>query len=75
MAHTNSIDYPRWTKRGFFAGIALFVLAELASALGPRLFGQLPSWEQTLFLDLAVVGILVAVLTPIVFGIVLPLTE
>lgn len=75
MAHTNSLDHPTWTKRSFLIGVALFFGGELASVLGPKLFGPLPGWEQTLFFDVTVLGIMVALIAPIVFGIVLPLVE
>ncbi|MFB6165206.1 MAG: hypothetical protein ABEJ31_08620 [Haloarculaceae archaeon] len=75
MSQSQSIDYPAWTKRGFLFGVGLFVLAELVDAVGPSVLGPLPGWEQTVLLLLAVVGVLVGLLSPLLFGIVLPLIE
>ncbi|MHB9285509.1 hypothetical protein ACKVMT_00540 [Halobacteriales archaeon Cl-PHB] len=75
MARTRDIDYPTWTKGGFLLGLGLFLAGALGEAVGPAVFGPLPGWEQTLLLDLEIVGVLVGLLAPLVFGIVLPLTE
>ncbi|MFD1585596.1 hypothetical protein ACFR9U_01270 [Halorientalis brevis] len=75
MARTRSIDYPTWTKRSFLIGISLFVAGLLADVIGSTYFGPLPGWEHTLFVDMEFLGIFVALLAPIVFGIVLPLLE
>ncbi|WP_136716363.1 DUF7860 family protein [Halorientalis salina] len=75
MARTNSIDYPTWTKRSFLFGVSLFLGALLVDVVGGAVFGPLPAWGQTLFVDLEFLGIFIALLAPLVFGIVLPLVE
>lgn len=78
MSHSSgyrSIDYGRWAKRGFLFGIALFLIGtggEYALDLTQR---EVPEWIHLLLIDFGFVGILVAILLPIFFGIVMPLTE
>jgi hypothetical protein len=43
--------------------------------VGPALFGPLPGWETMLLTDAEILGVLLALLSPLVFGIVLPLVE
>jgi hydrogenase/urease accessory protein HupE len=69
------MDYAAMLKRGFLGGVALFVIGALGGKIAPMLLGPLPGWEQTLFFDLEVLGILVAFVSPLVFGLVLPLIE
>mgnify|MGYP000704583601 CR=1 FL=1 len=75
MARPRNIDYPTWTKGGFLLGVGLFLLGGVGEVLAPAVFGTLPGWEQSLLLDLEIVGVLVGLLAPLLFGIVLPLTE
>jgi hypothetical protein len=70
-----NIDYEVWLKRSFLGGLAALIFSLLALKFGPQVFGPLPGWEQTLFWDLSVLGLLVAFFSPFVFGIVLPLLE
>jgi hypothetical protein len=70
-----TLDYAAWTKRGFGLGVALFALGAIGGLAGPALFGSLPGWERTLLFDMEVVGTALALLSPFVFGIALPLTE
>jgi hypothetical protein len=67
--------YGRITKRGFLLGLALFGTGVVGEVLGRGVFGGLPAWEATLFLFFEGGGILLCLLVPLVFGIVLPLTE
>jgi hydrogenase/urease accessory protein HupE len=70
-----SLDYATLAKRGFVLGVTLFAAGALGE-LGLHAAGvALPAWERTLLFDAEVVGIAVALLSPLVFGIVLPLTE
>jgi hypothetical protein len=69
------IDYPRVTKLGTLAGVALVAAGALGELVGPALFGPLPAWEHTLFFDLEVLGVVLLVFVPFVFGVALPLTE
>ena len=68
------VDYSRLTKLSFLFGVGLFVASELGE-LGIQQAGMsVPTWEHRL-LVMALVGILIALSSPFVFGIVLPLTE
>jgi hypothetical protein len=69
------LDYSRLTTVSFALGLAMFLVGELGEA-GLRNAGlAVPPWEHRLFLAITGVGILVALLSPFVFGIALPLTE
>jgi hypothetical protein len=75
MGRYGSIDYPTLTRRGFAFGVTLLVIGILGEVLGPMVFGPLPAWTHTLFFDMEVLGVLVGLFAPLLFGIVLPLTE
>lgn len=75
MGRYGNIDYPTVTKRAFLLGVGLFLVGAVGEIVGHAVFGPLPGWEQTLLLNAEIVGVLIAVVAPIVFGIVLPLTE
>jgi len=75
MAHRQSYDYPKLTKGGFLLGLSLLVIGALGEFIGHTYFAPMPGWEETLLLDLEVLGVLIGLLSPFVFGIVLPLTE
>ncbi|WP_436928106.1 DUF7860 family protein [Halosimplex amylolyticum] len=75
MTQYVSTDYPSLAKTGFLLGIALFVLGAGGELVGTAVFGGIPGWEQTLFFDMEVLGILLGLFSPLVFGIVLPLVE
>jgi hypothetical protein len=75
MGRYGNIDYPTVTKRVFLFGASLFVLGFIGEAAGQTYFGPLPGWEETLLLTFETLGIVIALLAPLVFGIVLPLTE
>jgi hydrogenase/urease accessory protein HupE len=69
------LDYPTLTKRTFFLGVALFLIGAVGE-LGLHAAGvSVPQWERTLLFDMEIVGIVIALLSPFVFGILLPLTE
>ncbi|CCQ37670.1 uncharacterized protein Nmlp_3546 [Natronomonas moolapensis 8.8.11] len=72
---TREIDYPKVTKRSVALGLALFLFGGLGRGLVQTLGVQLPAWELTLLFDLEVLGIGIFLLSPIVFGVLLPLTE
>ena len=76
MAGTrNRIDHVTLLKRSFVLGLALFVVAEAAEPL-QRIAGVgVPVWEHSLLGVLAGLGLVVAFLSPFVFGIALPLVE
>lgn len=74
MVHSR-IDYSRYARGGFLAGVVVFALGIVGHAVGPAVFGSLPAWERTLFVLMEGGGILLALCALIVFGAVLPLIE
>lgn len=74
MGRYGSLDYPRLTKTSFLLGLALFVVGVLGQVVLGALPGT-PAWELTLLLDLEAIGLIIAFFSPLVFGILLPLTE
>lgn len=75
MGRYGNIDYPTVTKRSFLLGVSLFVVGILGEVIGQTFFAPLPGWEETLLINVVGLGILIALIPPLVFGIVLPLTE
>lgn len=71
----SGLNYTLWLKRSFLGGFSAMILSIAILKFGPAIIGPLPGWEQTLFWDLSVIGLLVAFFSPFVFGIVLPLLE
>ncbi|MFC6726931.1 hypothetical protein ACFQE1_21640 [Halobium palmae] len=69
------IDYPKFAKGGFALGVAMLVVGALVQFGSHAFFGPLPGWESQLFLDIEFLGLLIALLAPLFFGIILPLTE
>jgi hypothetical protein len=70
-----ALDYPRLTKFGFGLGLALFAVGALVELVLPAFLGGLPAWESTLLFDFEVLGVALALPSPVVFGVLLPLTE
>ena len=69
------IEYATLTKRGLRLGVGLFAIGALGE-LGLAAAGvSVPDWERALLFDLELVGILIGLLSPFVFGVLLPLTE
>jgi len=69
------VDYPTLAKRGTVLGLCLFAVGAVGE-LGAHALGlQLPAWEATLLFDAEVLGVALFLLSPLVFGLVLPLTE
>lgn len=67
-------EYARYARAGFLLGLGLFVIGGLgALVIAPR--PSTPAWEVTLFVDMEIAGVLIGFLAPLVFGVVLPLTE
>jgi hypothetical protein len=75
MAQTRSLDYPKLTKQSFLLGITLLVVGAVGEFVGHTYFAPMPAWEATLFLDMEALGVVIALLSPFVFGIALPLIE
>ncbi|MXR22047.1 DUF7860 family protein [Halobacterium bonnevillei] len=72
MDRYGNIDYATVAKRGTLASFALFLVGALGLAFAAE---SLPAWERTLLFDAEVLGVLGILLCPLVFGIVMPLTE
>lgn len=75
MGRYGDLDYPKLAKRGFLLGLAMLLVGAAGEAFLPALVGPLPTWEDTLLLDLEMLGLVVAFLSPVLFGFALPLTE
>jgi hypothetical protein len=75
MGRYGNLDYPKLTKRGFALGVAMLLVGAAGEAFLPALVGPLPPWEDALLLDLEILGLVVAFLSPVVVGFALPLTE
>lgn len=75
MSQTGSIDHAKRAKQGFLLGVSLFAVGALGEIVGHVLSSDMPGWGETLLFDAEVLGILLALFAPLVFGIVLPLTE
>jgi len=75
MQTRSSSDYARLAKGGFGVGVAMLLIGVLGELLVPMVFGSMPGWEATLFFDLEVIGVLLALISPFLFGIFLPLVE
>jgi hypothetical protein len=70
-----NLDYSQFTKLSFLLGLGMFVGGELGE-FGLRTAGMtVPVWEHNLLTTTAALGIVIAAISPFVFGIVLPLTE
>jgi hypothetical protein len=74
MAYT-SADYARFAKGGFLLGLTLLLAGATGEIVGHAVYGSLPAWETTLFTDLELVGLLVGLFSPFVFGIAAPLID
>lgn len=75
MGRYGNLDYPKLTRTGFLLGLALITIGLGTELVAHSLHYQLPAWEETLLFDMGVIGILLFLLSPLVFGVVLPLTE
>lgn len=72
MGRYGDPDYSKLVKRGTLTSFALFLVGALGLALAAD---SLPAWERTLLFDAEVLGVLGILLCPLVFGVVMPLTE
>lgn len=75
MGRSRSIDYAAYAKGGFLLGAGLFLFGAAGGTLAPALVGSLGPLARQLFVDAEVVGILLGLFAPLVFGVALPLTE
>lgn len=65
-------SYSQYARGGFLFGVAVFFLGHV---FGPALFGSIPPWKLTSFAVMEFAGIAIALCSPIVFAVVLPLIE
>lgn len=70
-----AIDYAKATRWSFLFGVSLFVIGALGEAAIHTAGLQVPGWEETLLVDLEFLGAAIALFSPFVFGVFLPLTE
>lgn len=75
MGRYDDPDYITLAKGGFFLGLALFLVGAGGEVIGHALYESLPAWENTLFLYSEGIGLLVGFFSPLLFGVVMPLTE
>lgn len=75
MPANRRFTYGTLAKAGFLLGLGLFALGVGGEWFLHSQAQQLPAWEDALFFDLEVIGVLVFSLSPFVFGIALPLIE
>lgn len=75
MAGYSTAEYAKMAKGGFLLGVGLFLLGALGGLLAPMVTDPVPAWEQTLFLYAEVAGTVVGFFSPLLFGVVLPLTR
>lgn len=75
MARYATRNYAWLTKAAFLIGLGMFVIGVLGEWTIHSQLAGIPPWEDTFFFDVEVLGIIVALLSPFVFGIFLPLTE
>jgi len=68
------LEYGRLTKTGVVAGAALFVAGALAE-YGLQATGNVTPTLESVFLSMEFLGPAVALLSVILFGVALPLTE
>lgn len=75
MGRYGDLNYQRLTKVGFLASIGLFAIGAGGELSAAAMHVSLPAWEDALFTNLEILGTPGALLVPLVFGVVLPLTE
>jgi hypothetical protein len=69
------LDFPTLTKRSFLLGVGLFALGALGEFALAATGTAVPAWEHAILVDAEWLGVLIALFSPFVFGILLPLTE
>jgi len=70
-----NLDYPTLTKRSFLFGVGLFLVGVLGEFAIAATGASVSGWGQALLVDAEAIGIIIALLSPLIFGIILPLTE
>ncbi len=67
------MSYGQMAKTGFLLGVGLFLIGAVGELAIQSQLVLVPAWEETLLFDFEVLGIVLFVLSPFVFGIALPL--
>lgn len=75
MGRYGTLDYPVLAKRGFLLGLALFAVGVVGELLVHTVLTGLPGWIGTVLFDMELLGVVIGLLAPLVFGVVMPLTE
>jgi hypothetical protein len=75
MSLDEDVGYATLAKWGFAAGVVMFAVGTGGELIGHALYESLPEWETVLLFDLSVIGLLVGLFSPILFGIVMPLLD
>ena len=70
-----NLDYSAYAKGGFLIGLAMFAVAAIGEVVIHVGNVQIATWIGTVLLDTGLAGILVMLLAPIIFGVIMPLTE
>lgn len=70
-----SIDYARIAKTGFLLGVALLLIGFLGEYIAHTALTTVPEWELRLFFWLEVIGVAIGFFVPLIYGLILPLTE
>lgn len=75
MSRYGDVNCGWWAKNGFLLSLGVLALGGGAELTAAVLHASLPAWEHALFTDMEILGTLGMLLFPLVFGIVMPLTE
>ena len=75
MSQYRSPSYGQLAKAGFLLGIAMIAVGAGGEWAIHSQTVQLAAWEDALFFDVEVLGIVLFLLSPFVFGVVLPLVD
>ncbi|MUV85649.1 hypothetical protein GJ631_03415 [Natronomonas sp. CBA1123] len=70
-----SLDHARLAKLGFLFGVGLFAVGAVGEIGGHAFLSTVPATLDTVFFGMETLGVVVGLVTPIVFGAVLPLIE
>ncbi|WP_306058328.1 DUF7860 family protein [Natronococcus wangiae] len=75
MGRYGDLNYAFLTKAGFLFGLGLLTLGAGGEILGHVFYGEIPTWENTLFTYAEGIGFLIGFSSIWIFGVFLPLTE
>ena len=75
MNHYRQPSFGQLAKGGFLLGVMMFLVGTGGEWMIHAHVLALPAWEEALFFDMEVLGVLFFLLSPFVFGILFPLIE